>query len=64
MSKRIYEFFELSQCLSKYLSSQNDSIHLNVSRDEATKGILALFLNLPVKSKTNLFNSIKKEILK
>ncbi|MHA5128616.1 AbiH family protein [Oenococcus oeni] len=53
-------FYELSKCLSRYLSSQNDLVHLNVSGNQAAEGILKPFRSLPSQYRDNLFNSIKK----
>ncbi|MGY3744791.1 AbiH family protein [Oenococcus kitaharae] len=61
LSTRIDDFFyELSKCLSQYLHSQNDLVHLNVSGSQATEGILAPFRNLASGDRDDLFNSIIK----
>ncbi len=57
---RIREFHELSQCLSKYLSSQNAPAKLNVNREEATQGILGPISKLPLENWTSLRNAIIK----
>lgn len=61
MSTRINDsFYELSQYLNQYLSSQNDLVHLNVSGNQAAEGLLAPFRSLPSQDRDNLFNSIIK----